>query len=67
MASGNTTTLANATVNTEANALAELLNGGSIDILDGPQPDAADLPITTQTVGVTLTFGDPAFLLRSPA
>ena len=61
MSSGNTTTLANGTVNTQANALAELLNGGFIDILDGAQPDAADLPITSQTVGATLAFGDPAF------
>ena len=53
--------LSNLTVNAECNALAELLNGGFIDLMDGPQPDAADLPITTQTLGVTLTFGDPAF------
>ena len=59
--SGNTTNLTNATVNLEANALARLLDGGFIDILDGPQPDAADLPITSQTVGVTMAFGDPAF------
>ena len=58
---GNTTMLANATVNLEANALARLLDGGFIDIMDGPQPDAADLPITSQTVGVTMAFGDPAF------
>ena len=59
--SGNTTILANGTVNTQCNALAELLNGGFIDILDGSQPDAADLPVTSQTVGVTMAFGDPAF------
>ena len=58
---GNTTNLASASVNVQANALAALLDGGSIDILDGPRPDAADLPITSQTVGVTLGFGDPAF------
>ena len=55
------TQLSNQTVNAECNALAELLNGEFIDILDGRQPDAADLPITTKRLGVTLTFGNPAF------
>jgi hypothetical protein len=59
--SGNTTTLTNGSVNVEATAFAELLNGGFIDILDGPQPASADHPITVQKVGATLTFGDPAF------
>ena len=55
------TKLANVAVNTEANALAELMNGGFMDVLDGPMPAAADLPITSQTVGITLGFADPAF------
>ena len=53
--------LSNLVVNTQCNALAALLDNGFIDVMDGPQPAAADLPITTQTLGVTLTFGDPAF------
>lgn len=55
------TRLAKLAVNTEANAFGSLLNGGYIEIYDGEQPESADLPVTDQTRGVTLRFGDPAF------
>lgn len=48
-------------VNVEANALAALLNGGWIDILDGAQPANGDTAITTQNLLVSLQFGSPAF------
>lgn len=55
------TNLTNLAVNVEADAFASLIDGGFIDIYDGKQPDSADMPITTQTLGVTLSFGSPAF------
>lgn len=55
------TQLANATVNAQAAALAALCNGGTIKIYNGTQPATADTAITSQTLGVTLTLGSPAF------
>jgi hypothetical protein len=55
------TQLTNLAVNTEANALAPLLNGGFIDIYDGAQPATGDTPISTQTLLVSLTFAATAF------
>ena len=45
----------------EANALAALFNGGFMDYFDGTQPPSADFSVSTQTLGVTLVFGNPAF------
>ena len=51
----------NLAVNTEADALSALFNGGFIKIYDGTQPATGDTSITTQNLLVTLTFGNPAF------
>jgi hypothetical protein len=55
------TQLANATVNAQATTFANLCNSGLIKFYDGTQPATADTAITTQTLGVTLTFGATAF------
>ena len=55
------TTLADATVNAQANALAALCNGGSIKVYDGTQPATADTAVSTQVLGVTLTLNATAF------
>jgi len=55
------TQLSNLAVNTEANALAALLNSGYIDILDGAQPLTSDTALSGQNVLVTLTFSATAF------
>jgi len=55
------TQLHDATVNAQAVALATLCNGGYIRIYSGSQPANAMTAITSQTLGVTLTFGNPAF------
>ena len=55
------TQLADATVNAQAAALATLCNSGLIRIYDGTQPATADTAITSQVLGVTLTFGATAF------
>lgn len=51
----------NLAVNTEADALAGLLNGGLIRIYDGAQPATGDTAITTQVLLVTLTLNATAF------
>jgi hypothetical protein len=51
----------NLAVNTKADALAALLNGGKLRIYDGTQPATADTGITTQVLLAELTFGSPAF------
>jgi hypothetical protein len=57
--------LSNVGVNTEINALAALLNGGWLDLYDGPQPVSADLPPSKDChLLASLRFADPAF---SPA
>ena len=48
-------------VNTEADALAALLNSGLIRIYDGTQPATGDTAITTQNLLVTLTLNSTAF------
>ncbi len=49
--------------NIEADAFAKLMDGGFIDIYDGAQPESADEPLSsTHRLGVTLSFGSPAFL-----
>lgn len=55
------TQLADATVNIQANALATLCNGGLIRVYNGAQPATADTALSDNTLGVTLTFGNPAF------
>lgn len=53
--------LNNLAVNTEANALAALLNSGVLKIYNGTQPATADTAITTQQVLATLGFASTAF------
>ena len=55
------TQIADATVNAQADALAALCNSGLIKIYNGTQPATADTALSSNTLGVTLTFGDPAF------
>lgn len=53
--------LSDATANAEANALAPLLNTGTIEIYSGTQPANANTALSGNTLLVTLTFGNPAF------
>lgn len=55
------TQLTNLAVNTEADALAALLNGGFLDIYDGTQPATGDTAIGAQVKLASLTFANPAF------
>lgn len=55
------TQLADATVNAQAATFATLCNSGLIKFYDGTQPATADTAISSQTLGVTLTFGVTAF------
>jgi hypothetical protein len=55
------TQVSDATVNVQANALAALCNSGTIKIYDGTQPATADTATSSNTLGVTLTFGATAF------
>lgn len=50
------TQLTNLVVNTQADALSALLDGGFIDIMDGSQPADGDTAITDQNVLVSLTL-----------
>ena len=54
------TRLTNLAVNTEATALAQLLDGGYIELYDGEQPDFAETPISERTPIVTMRLSDPA-------
>lgn len=56
------TRLTDLAVNAEADAFGALMNGGFIDIYDGTQPTSSDDAINGQRLGVTLTFGNPAFI-----
>lgn len=56
------TQLSNLSVNTEANALAALLNSGFIDVMDGAQPLTADTALSGQNVLATLTLSATAFV-----
>lgn len=55
------TSLADATVNIQANALAALCNSGFIKAYNGTKPATADTALAGNTLGVTLTFGATAF------
>ena len=55
------TRLTNLAVNTQASALAQLLDGGYIEVYDGDQPDFAEASVTSQKLLVTMKFGSPAF------
>ena len=55
------TQLTNLAVNTEANALAALANGGYIDILSGTQPASGDTAVGSQVVLTSLGFSATAF------
>lgn len=55
------TQLANATVNSQASALASLLNGGFLRIYSGTQPASADTALSGNTLLAELRFGSPAF------
>lgn len=55
------TTMSTLAVNIQANAIANLLDGGFVDVLTGPQPEFSDDPLTTQKVLVSMRFGSPAF------
>ncbi len=53
--------LSNDSANAAANAVVDLLNGGTINIYDGTQPDDADTAVGAQHLLATLTFPNPAF------
>ena len=53
--------LSDATANAEANAVAALLNSGTLLIYNGSQPANANTAVTSQTLLATLTFGATAF------
>lgn len=59
------TQIADVTVNAQADALAALCNAGLIKIYDGTQPATADTALSSNTLGVTLTFGATAFAAAS--
>ena len=50
-----------AAANASADAVATLLDGGTIRIYTAPQPATADTAITTQTLLASPIFGSPAF------
>src|SRR5947207_1771700 len=54
-------TVSAAGLNASANAVAALLNGGTIRIYTAPQPATPETAITTQTLLASPTFGNPAF------
>lgn len=56
------TRLASFVVDIQANALAELLNNGFIDIYEGPQPESPDESVGLRKLCVSLKFGSPAFM-----
>lgn len=55
------TQLTNLAANTEADALATLLNSGKLRIYDGTQPATGDTAITSQVLLAELTFNATAF------
>lgn len=57
----NTPRLSNAGANAAADAVVDLLDGGTIKIYTGTQPATADTAIGAQVLLATLTFGTPAF------
>lgn len=56
------TKLADVAVNAQANALAEILKSGFIDIYDGDQPGSPEQGVGNRTLCVSLELGSPAFL-----
>lgn len=57
----NNTQMTDLAVNTQANALAALLNGGLVKVYDGAQPATGDTAVSSQVLGVTLTLNATAF------
>lgn len=57
----NVANLSDTSANAEANALAALMNTGTIVILSGTQPVNANTALSGNTILATLTFGSPAF------
>lgn len=57
----NNTNLSDTAANAEANALAALMNGGTICLYTGTQPATANTGLSGNTLLATLTFGNPAF------
>jgi len=55
-------TLAAATANAIADAVAALCDGGTVNLYDGAQPAGPDTAVSTQTLLATCTFATPAFL-----
>jgi hypothetical protein len=55
------TKLSNLSVNTQADALAALCNGGFLHVFDGTRPASADAAISGNTLGVVLSLANPAF------
>lgn len=53
--------VSNEGVSAQLDAIAALLDGGSIELYDGAQPATADTPVTTQTLLVSLSLGIPAY------
>jgi glutamate synthase domain-containing protein 3 len=53
--------LSDVAANAEANALAPLLNSGTIQIFSGTQPANANTALSGNTLLATLTFGSTAF------
>lgn len=53
--------LSDVAANAQANALAALMNGGSIEIFSGTKPATANTALSGNTLLATLTFGNPAF------
>jgi hypothetical protein len=58
-------TLAAASTNALADALAVLCDGGTLNVYDGSQPADPDTAVTDQTLLVTCTFASPAFSAAS--
>lgn len=54
-------TLAAATANAMANAVAALCDGGTLKVYDGAQPAGPDTAVTSQTLLATCAFANPAF------
>ena len=59
------TQVSNYALQLEAQALATAANGGTVEIYSGTQPTDANTAVGSQTLGVTLTLGNPAFSVSS--
>lgn len=57
----NIVNLSDNSANTEANALAALMNGGTIQFYSGTQPVNANTALSGNTLLATCTFGNPAY------